>query len=67
MRTCKMVTKTRKAFFMKQLNIKVHTKLNKIAKETGISKWLIAEAVLENSLNVKGKSNVDLSKYLKAK
>lgn len=58
---------TRKPFYMRELNNKVHDKLEKISKETGLSKWIIAEKVLENSLNVKGNQSIDLSKYLKGR
>lgn len=53
------------ALYARKLDSKVHTKIDKIVKETGVAKWLVVEKVLADALGVKVKNKIDLSSWLK--
>jgi len=56
---------THKALYAKKVNVKTIEKIDKIYKETGLSKHLIIDKLLSTSLGIKTSNSVDLTKYLK--
>ena len=54
-----------KPLYTRKLDPKVHKKIDAIVKKTGLTKWLIVEALLAKTLKVKTKNDLDLSKWIK--
>lgn len=51
--------------YIRNLDKKIHQKIERISKETNVAKWLVVEKLLADSLGVKTKNKLDLSKWLK--
>lgn len=58
---------THKALYAKKIDAKVIDKIDVIAKNLQVSKWLVVEKLLSQALGVKNKNPLDLAKWLKLK
>jgi len=60
-----MKNKTHKSLFANKVDKRIHKKIDKIVKDTGVAKWVVIDKLLGNALNVKTTNPLDVSKWVK--
>lgn len=59
--------KTHKPLFCNKCDVRTIDKIDQIAEELEVAKWMVIDSILSSSLGFKSKNSLDLSKWLKVK
>lgn len=59
-----MELKTRSPLYLKQLSDEVLKNVDRVARESGLAKWLLIEIILEDHFDIKNSNKIDLKKYV---
>lgn len=59
-----MELKTRSPLYLKQLSDEVLKNVDRVARESGLAKWLLIEIILEDHFDIKNHNKIDLKKYV---
>lgn len=59
-----MTIKTRSPLYLKQISDEVVRNVDRVARESGLAKWLLIEVILENHFDIKNDNKIDLKKYI---